>query len=111
MARQSPCASYPILTFPEVRTSSSTSLAAAERGSVGGGEAACAVVPAAIGSAVFEATGVRFALGAAYSGQSQCRAESRVTFMRVRSFNRIENALAVAKGAAARPPHRLSRSP
>jgi hypothetical protein len=79
MARQSPCASYPILTFPEVRTSSSTSLAAAERGSVGGGEAACAVVPAAIGSAVFEATGVRFALGAAYSGQSQCRAESRVT--------------------------------
>jgi len=59
MARQSPCASYPILTFPEVRTSSSTSLAAAERGSVSGGEAACAVVPAAIGSAVFEATGVR----------------------------------------------------
>ena len=52
-------ASYPILTFPEVPDVVIDLIDRPNEPPWGGGEPACAVVPAAIGSAVFEATGVR----------------------------------------------------
>ena len=52
-------ASYPILTFPEVPDVVIDLIDRPNEAPWGGGEPACAVVPAAIGNAVFEATGVR----------------------------------------------------
>jgi nicotinate dehydrogenase subunit B len=52
-------ASYPILTFPDVPDVVVDLLDRPNEAPWGGGEPACAVVPAAIGNAVFEATGVR----------------------------------------------------
>jgi len=52
-------ASYPILTFLEVPDVVIDLIDKPNEAPWGGGEPACAVVPAAIGNAVFEATGVR----------------------------------------------------
>jgi nicotinate dehydrogenase subunit B len=52
-------AGYPILTFPEIPDVVIDLIDRPEEPPWGGGEPACAVVPSAIGSAVFEATGVR----------------------------------------------------
>jgi nicotinate dehydrogenase subunit B len=52
-------ASYPILTFLEVPDVVIELIDRPDELPWGGGEPACAVVPSAIGSAVFEATGVR----------------------------------------------------
>jgi nicotinate dehydrogenase subunit B len=52
-------AGYPILTFPEIPDVVIDLIDRPEEPPWGGGEPACAVVPSAIGGAVFEATGVR----------------------------------------------------
>ena len=52
-------ASYPILTFLEIPDVVIELIDRPDEPPWGGGEPACAVVPSAIGSAVFEATGVR----------------------------------------------------
>jgi CO/xanthine dehydrogenase Mo-binding subunit len=52
-------ASYPILSFAEIPDVVIDLIDRAEEAPWGGGEPACAVVPSAIGGAVFEATGVR----------------------------------------------------
>jgi nicotinate dehydrogenase subunit B len=52
-------ASYPILTFPEIPEVVIDLVDRPEEVPWGGGEPACAVVPSAIASAVFEATGAR----------------------------------------------------
>jgi CO/xanthine dehydrogenase Mo-binding subunit len=52
-------ASYPILTFPEVPDVVIDLIDRPDEVPWGGGEPSCAVVPSAIGGAVFEATGVR----------------------------------------------------
>lgn len=52
-------ASYPILSFPEVPEVVIDLIDRPEEVPWGGGEPACAVIPSAIGGAVFEATGVR----------------------------------------------------
>jgi nicotinate dehydrogenase subunit B len=52
-------ASYPILTFPEIPEVIIDLIDRPSEVPWGGGEPSCAVVPSAIGGAVFEATGVR----------------------------------------------------
>lgn len=52
-------ASYPILSFPEVPAVEVALLDRPDQPSYGAGEAACAPVAAALGNAVFDATGVR----------------------------------------------------
>src|SRR4029077_18095809 len=52
-------ASYPILTFPEIPEVVIDLVDRSDEVPWGGGEPACAVVPSAIASAVFEATGAR----------------------------------------------------
>jgi nicotinate dehydrogenase subunit B len=52
-------ASYPILSFAEIPDVVIDLIDRAEEAPWGGGEPSCAVVPSAIGGAVFEATGVR----------------------------------------------------
>ena len=52
-------ASYPILTFPEIPDVVIDLIDRPNEPPWGGGEPTCAVVPSAIGGAVFEATGVR----------------------------------------------------
>jgi nicotinate dehydrogenase subunit B len=52
-------ASYPILTFPEIPEVVIDLIDRPQEAPWGGGEPTCAVVPSAIGGAVFEATGVR----------------------------------------------------
>jgi CO/xanthine dehydrogenase Mo-binding subunit len=52
-------ASYPILTFPQIPEVAIDLIDRPQEVPWGGGEPTCAVVPSAIGGAVFEATGVR----------------------------------------------------
>ena len=52
-------ASYPILTFPEVPALEFDMIQRLDQPSLGAGEAASTPVPAALGNAVFDATGVR----------------------------------------------------
>jgi nicotinate dehydrogenase subunit B len=52
-------ASYPILSFAGIPDVVIDLIDRAEEAPWGGGEPSCAVVPSAIGGAVFEATGVR----------------------------------------------------
>ena len=52
-------ASYPILRFPEVPTVEVALIDRPDQPAYGAGEAACAPVAAALGNAVFDATGVR----------------------------------------------------
>jgi nicotinate dehydrogenase subunit B len=52
-------ASYPILSFAGIPDVVIDLIDRAEEAPWGGGEPACAVVPSAIGGAVFDATGVR----------------------------------------------------
>jgi nicotinate dehydrogenase subunit B len=52
-------AGYPILRFPEVPALEVALIDRPDQPSYGAGEAACAPVAAALGNAVFDATGVR----------------------------------------------------
>jgi CO/xanthine dehydrogenase Mo-binding subunit len=52
-------ASYPILSFAEIPDIVIDLIDRVEEAPWGGGEPTCAVIPSAIGGAVFEATGVR----------------------------------------------------
>ncbi len=51
--------SYPILTFPEVPTVETIILDQPEEPNLGAGEATQGPTPAAIGNAIFDATGIR----------------------------------------------------
>jgi CO/xanthine dehydrogenase Mo-binding subunit len=52
-------AAYPILRFPEVPALEVALIDRPDQPSYGAGEAACAPVAAALGNAVFDATGIR----------------------------------------------------